>query len=135
MPHMIWKGAISFGLVHVPVQLYPATQSEKVGFNLLDKRSMDPIGYKQFNKNTGKDVTRDNIVRGFEYEKGKYVVMTDAKFAQPIPNPRKRSISSRSSMPPRFPSFPSIPRTTSRPIAKAKRSTPCCAMHSSPREK
>lgn len=79
MPHMIWKGAISFGLVHVPVQLYPATQSEKVGFNLLDKRSMDPIGYKQFNKNTGKDVTRDNIVRGFEYEKGKYVVMTDAE--------------------------------------------------------
>jgi DNA end-binding protein Ku len=77
MPHMIWKGAISFGLVHVPVQLYPATQSEKVGFNLLDKRSMDPIGYKQINKNTGKDVTRDNIVRGFEYEKGKYVVMTD----------------------------------------------------------
>jgi DNA end-binding protein Ku len=77
MPHMIWKGAISFGLVHVPVQLYPATQSEKVGFNLLDKRSMDPIGYKQINKNTGKEVTRDNIVRGFEYEKGKYVVMTD----------------------------------------------------------
>lgn len=79
MPHMIWKGAISFGLVHVPVQLYPATQSEKVGFNLLDKRSMDPIGYKQINKNTGKEVTRDNIVRGFEYEKGKYVVMTDAE--------------------------------------------------------
>ncbi len=46
MPHMIWKGAISFELVHVPVQLYTATQSEKVDFNLLDKRSMDPIGYK-----------------------------------------------------------------------------------------
>ncbi|MDE1184172.1 Ku protein [Paraburkholderia sp.] len=77
MPHMIWKGAISFGLVHVPVQLYPATQSEKVGFNLLDKRTVDPVGYKQINKRTGKDVTRDNIVRGFEYEKGKYVVMSD----------------------------------------------------------
>jgi len=77
MPHMIWKGAISFGLVHVPVQLYPATQSEKVGFNLLDKRSIDPIGYKQINKRTGKDVTRDNIVRGFEYEKDKYVVLSD----------------------------------------------------------
>jgi DNA end-binding protein Ku len=74
---MIWKGAISFGLVHVPVQLYPATQSEKVGFNLLDKRSIDPIGYKQINKRTGKDVTRDNIVRGFEYEKDKYVVLSD----------------------------------------------------------
>jgi DNA end-binding protein Ku len=79
MAHMIWKGAISFGLVHVPVQLYPATQSESVGFNLLDKRSMDPIGYKQINKKTGKEVTRDNIVRGFEYEKGKYVVMSDAE--------------------------------------------------------
>ncbi|RZF30266.1 Ku protein [Paraburkholderia sp. UYCP14C] len=77
MAHMIWKGAISFGLVHVPVQLYPATQSEKVGFNLLDKRTIDPIGYKQINKRTGKDVSRDNIVRGFEYEKDHYVVMSD----------------------------------------------------------
>ncbi|CAB3757609.1 non-homologous end joining protein Ku [Paraburkholderia solisilvae] len=79
MAHMIWKGAISFGLVHVPVQLYPATQSEKVGFNLLDRRSIDPIGYKQVNKRTGKEVTRENIARGFEYEKGKYVVMSDAE--------------------------------------------------------
>jgi DNA end-binding protein Ku len=85
MPHMIWTGAISFGLVHVPVQLYPATQSEKVGFNLLDKRSMDPIGYKQINKNTGKEVARENIVRGFEYEKGKYVVMTDAEIRSANP--------------------------------------------------
>jgi DNA end-binding protein Ku len=85
MPHMIWKGAISFGLVHVPVQLYPATQSEKVGFNLLDKRSMDPIGYKQINKTTGKEVARDNIVRGFEYEKGKYVVMSDAEIRSANP--------------------------------------------------
>ncbi|CAG9213829.1 Non-homologous end joining protein Ku [Paraburkholderia sabiae] len=77
MAHMIWKGAISFGLVHVPVQLYPATKSEKVGFNLLDKRSIDPIGYRQINKRTGKEVTRENIVRGYEYEKDKYVVLTD----------------------------------------------------------
>ncbi|NML31326.1 non-homologous end joining protein Ku [Paraburkholderia antibiotica] len=77
MAHMIWKGAISFGLVHVPVQLYPATQSEKVGFNLLDRRTIDPIGYKQINKRTGKDVTRENIVRGFEYEKDHYVVLSD----------------------------------------------------------
>ncbi|MGF6814507.1 DNA end-binding protein Ku [Paraburkholderia atlantica] len=77
MAHMIWKGAISFGLVHVPVQLYPATKSEKVGFNLLDKRTIDPIGYKQINKRTGKDVTRENIVRGFEYEKDHYVVLSD----------------------------------------------------------
>jgi DNA end-binding protein Ku len=85
MAHMIWKGAISFGLVHVPVQLYPATQSEKVGFNLLDKRSIDPIGYKQVNKRTGKEVARENIVRGFEYEKGKYVVMSDAEIRSANP--------------------------------------------------
>ncbi|MFP3564220.1 Ku protein [Paraburkholderia sp. SIMBA_030] len=77
MAHMIWKGAISFGLVHIPVQLYPATHSEKVGFNLLDKRSIDPVGYKQINKRTGKEVARENIVRGFEYEKDKYVVLSD----------------------------------------------------------
>jgi DNA end-binding protein Ku len=77
MSHMIWKGAISFGLVHVPVQLFPATKSEKVGFNLLDKRSIDPIGYRQINKRTGREVTRENIVRGFEYEKDKYVVLSD----------------------------------------------------------
>jgi DNA end-binding protein Ku len=82
---MIWKGAISFGLVHVPVQVYPATQSETVGFNLLDKRSVDPIGYKQINKRTGKEVARENIVRGFEYEKGKYVVMSDAEIRSANP--------------------------------------------------
>jgi len=77
MAHIIWKGAISFGLVHVPVLLYPATKSERVGFNLLDRRSIDPIGYRQINKRTGKEVTRENIVRGYEYEKDKYVVLTD----------------------------------------------------------
>ena len=124
MPHMIWKGAISFGLVHVPVQLYPATQSEKVGFNLLDKRTIDPIGYKQINKRTGKEVTRDNIVRGFEYEKGKYVVMTrTTRFARPIRNRRRRSTFSRSSMHPTSPFSTSIRRTSSRPTAKATRST------------
>jgi DNA end-binding protein Ku len=82
---MIWKGAISFGLVHVPVQLYPATRSEKVGFNLLDKRSVDPIGYRQVNKRTGKEVTRENIVRGFEYEKDKYVVLSDAEIRSANP--------------------------------------------------
>lgn len=77
MSRMIWKGAISFGLVHVPVQLFPATRSENVSFHLLDKRSMDPVGYRQINKRTGKDVPREQIVRGYEYEKEKYVVLSD----------------------------------------------------------
>ncbi|KWF65632.1 Ku protein [Burkholderia pseudomultivorans] len=77
MARMIWKGAISFGLVHVPVQLFPATRTVKPSFRLLDKRSMDPVGYRQVNKRTGKDVSREDIVRGYEYEKERYVVLTD----------------------------------------------------------
>ncbi|RQR34298.1 Ku protein [Burkholderia sp. Bp9142] len=76
-PRMIWKGAISFGLVHVPVQLFPATRTVKPSFRLLDKRSMDPVGYRQINKRTGKEVMREDIVRGYEYEKERYVVLTD----------------------------------------------------------
>ncbi|NTZ88968.1 Ku protein [Burkholderia metallica] len=76
-PRMIWKGAISFGLVHVPVQLFPATRTVKPSFRMLDKRSMDPIGYRQINKRTGKEVTREDIVRGYEYEKERYVVLSD----------------------------------------------------------
>ncbi|MEB2610854.1 Ku protein [Burkholderia cenocepacia] len=76
-PRMIWKGAISFGLVHVPVQLFPATRTVKPSFRMLDKRSMDPIGYRQINKRTGKEVTREDIVRGYEYEKERYVVLAD----------------------------------------------------------
>ncbi|KVK84561.1 DNA-binding protein [Burkholderia cepacia] len=77
MARMIWKGAISFGLVHVPVQLFPATRTVKPSFRLLDKRSMDPVGYRQVNKRTGKEVAREDIVRGYEYEKERYVVLTD----------------------------------------------------------
>ena len=77
MARMIWKGAISFGLVHVPVQLFPATRTVKPSFRLLDKRSMDPVGYRQINKRTGKEVAREDIVRGYEYEKERYVVLTD----------------------------------------------------------
>ncbi|WP_175717785.1 Ku protein [Burkholderia anthina] len=84
-PRMIWKGAISFGLVHVPVQLFPATRTVKPSFRMLDKRSMDPIGYRQINKRTGKEVTREDIVRGYEYEKERYVVLTDAEISAANP--------------------------------------------------
>jgi non-homologous end joining protein Ku len=56
---VIWKGAISFGLVDVPVQLYPTTRPERTSFNLIDKETADPIGYKQINKRTGKEVKRE----------------------------------------------------------------------------
>ena len=55
MQRMIWKGAISFGLVHVPVAVYPASSEGGIDFDWLDKRSMDPVGYKRINKRTGKE--------------------------------------------------------------------------------
>ncbi len=77
MPRSIWKGAISFGLVHIPVGLVSATSSQGVNFDWLDKRSMDPVGYKRINKATGEEIDRDNIVKGVEYERGQYVVLSD----------------------------------------------------------
>ncbi len=85
MSRIIWKGAISFGLVNVPVQLRPATRPERTSFNLIDKETADPIGYKQINKRTGKEVKRENIVRGFEYEKGHYVLLADEEIRAASP--------------------------------------------------
>ncbi|KFE55221.1 Ku protein [Pseudomonas syringae] len=77
MARAIWKGAISFGLVHIPVALVSATSSQGVDFDWLDKRSMDPVGYKRINKVTGKEMTKENIVKGVQYEKGRYVVLSE----------------------------------------------------------
>jgi len=77
MPRVIWKGAVSFGLVHIPVALVPATTRQGVDFDWLDKRSMDPVGYKRINKVTGKDIEKENIVKGVELEKGNYVVISE----------------------------------------------------------
>lgn len=72
----LWKGAITFGLVHIPVGLHTASTEQGVDFDWLDKRSMDPVGYKRINKRTGKEIDKDDIVKGFEYEDGKYVVIS-----------------------------------------------------------
>ena len=77
MARAIWKGAISFGLVHIPVALVSATSSQGVDFDWLDKRSMEPVGYKRVNKVTGKEVTKEHIVKGVAYEKGRYVVLSE----------------------------------------------------------
>jgi len=82
MPRALWKGAISFGLVHVPVSLYPASKSEGISFDMIDKRDFAPVGYKRYNKSTGDEIERENIVKGYEYEKGEYVVITDEDFKQ-----------------------------------------------------
>ena len=82
MPRVLWKGAISVGLVHVPVSLYPASRSEGISFDMIDKRDFSPVGYKRYNKRTGEEIARENIVKGYEYEKGEYVVVTEEDFKQ-----------------------------------------------------
>jgi DNA end-binding protein Ku len=87
----LWKGAISFGLVHIPVALHTATSDSGLDFDWLDKRSMDPVGYKRINKITGKEITKENIVKGIAYEegegkgKGRYVVLSDEEIAAAYP--------------------------------------------------
>jgi len=84
-PRAIWKGAISFGLVHVPVSLHSATQEQEVDFDWLDKRSMDPVGYKRINKRTGKEIAKDNIVKGVKLEGDEYVVLSDDEIKAAYP--------------------------------------------------
>ena len=85
MPRVIWKGAISFGLVHVPVALYPASQEVGIDFDWLDKRSMDPVGYKRINKRTGKEIQADDIVKGIKQDDGDYVVLTEEQIKAAYP--------------------------------------------------
>jgi DNA end-binding protein Ku len=85
MPRAIWKGAISFGLVHVPVGLYAAASESGVDFDWLDRRSMDAVGYKRVNKRTGKEVPREDIVRGVKTQAGDYVVLTDDEIRAAYP--------------------------------------------------
>jgi DNA end-binding protein Ku len=73
----IWSGTISFGLVSVPVRMYPATQSKELRFHFLDRRDLEPIGYEKVRKDTGEAVPKDEIVRGFEIDKGQYVPIDD----------------------------------------------------------
>ena len=73
----IWKGSITFGLVYIPVALYPASKEDALDFDWLDKRDMAPVGYKRVNKVTGKEVTKENIVKGLAYQEGRYAILTD----------------------------------------------------------
>ena len=80
MARTLWKGAISFGLVHIPVGLYSAEKRNSFDLTMLDRRSMKPVGFKRYNKETGEDVPWDDIVKGYEYEKDRYVVLTEEDF-------------------------------------------------------
>jgi DNA end-binding protein Ku len=80
MPRTLWKGAISFGLVHIPVGVYSAEKRNSFDLTMLDRRTMKPVGFKRYNKETGEDVSWDDIVKGYEYEKERYVVLTEEDF-------------------------------------------------------
>jgi DNA end-binding protein Ku len=77
MARSMWKGAISFGLVHIPVDMYPATSNKGLDLHMLDRRDFSPIGFKRYNKNTEKEVGWDDIIKGYEYTDGEYVVLSD----------------------------------------------------------
>ena len=85
MPRAIWKGAISFGLVHVPVAVYPASQEIGIDFDWLDKRSMDPVGYKRVNKRTGKEILSADIVKGIKQGDGDYVILSEDEIKAAYP--------------------------------------------------
>jgi len=80
MARAIWKGSISFGLVNIPIALYPATRREELKFRLLRKSDLSPVNYKRVAEKDGKEVPWNQIVKGYEYEKGKYVVLRDEDF-------------------------------------------------------
>src|SRR5438045_7581590 len=80
MARAIWKGSISFGLVNIPIGVYPATRKEDVKFRLLRKSDLSPVNYKRVAEKDGKEVPWDQIVKGYEYEKGKYIVLKEEDF-------------------------------------------------------
>jgi DNA end-binding protein Ku len=80
--HAIWKGTISFGLVSIPIALFTATRREELKFRLLRASDLSPVNYKRVAESDGKEVPWDQIVKGYEYEKGKFVVLKEEDFAQ-----------------------------------------------------
>src|ERR671936_3220142 len=90
MARGLWKGAISFGLVNVPVELFSAEKrSAEIDLTMLDKRDLAPVGYKRVNKATGKEVPWEDVVKGYEYEDDKYVVLSEEDFRRANPEAAK----------------------------------------------
>ena len=90
MARGLWKGAISFGLVNVPVELYSAQKrSAELDLTMLDKRDMAPVGYKRVNKANGKEVPWEDVVKGYEYQDDKYVVLSEEDFRRANPEASK----------------------------------------------
>jgi len=80
MARALWRGALAFGLVYVPVEVHTASRENTLPLHMLDSRDFAPVGYQRINKRTGKEVDWEHVVKGYEYKKGDYVVLTDADF-------------------------------------------------------
>jgi DNA end-binding protein Ku len=91
MARTIWKGSLSFGLVNVPVGVYPATQDKSIHFNQFEEGTTDRIRYKKVNERTGQEVESGNIVKGFDLGGGEYVMLSDDELAAAEPE-RSRQI-------------------------------------------
>ncbi|MFZ7103573.1 MAG: Ku protein [Peptococcaceae bacterium] len=78
----IWKGAISFGLVNIPIKLYPATEARDIKFRFLHKACKSPIKYQRFCPVCNEEVANGDLVKGYEYEAGHFVVIEDEDFAK-----------------------------------------------------
>jgi DNA end-binding protein Ku len=76
----LWHGAISFGLIYVPIEMYSASKEHALSLHFLDSRDFAPVGYERINRNTGKSVDWQHIVKGYEFAKGQYVALSDADF-------------------------------------------------------
>src|SRR3984885_8305759 len=76
----LWRGAISFGLIYVPIEMYSASKEHALNLHFLDSRDFAPVGYERINKTTGKSVDWQHIVKGYEFEKGQYVALSEADF-------------------------------------------------------
>ncbi len=85
MPRPLWKGHVSFGMVNIPVTLFPADRPDDLSFELLDDRDLAPIGYRKVNKKNGGEVPADHIVRGFRLDDGQVVVVSDEDLKQAAP--------------------------------------------------
>src|SRR5271169_5456090 len=80
MQRTLWRGVISFGLIYVPVEVISASKDGSLSLHFLDSRDFSPVGYQRINKSTGKEVDWAHIVKGYEYQKGQYVALSDADF-------------------------------------------------------
>jgi DNA end-binding protein Ku len=106
MARALWKGAIAFGLVNIPVDLYPGARSNTIDLDWIDKRDMAPVGYQRVNKVTGKPVAKEDVVKGYEYQKGRYVILGDEDFRAANPKATQtveiKAFVDRGSIPPGY---------------------------------